>query len=126
MLGKAADYFMNAQMRERIVAITPNAGGRSLHVPDRERPGTAHVSVKRGMQVPGPQRSVSSAFMPGMGGVAAPPPPPVPAGMLPGMGGAMLPGMGGSMLPGMGALDSKNMLLIAGAAAAAWFLFLRK
>ncbi len=104
MLGAHADHFMLAQMRERVTAITPNAGGQSLVVPDRERPGTAHVTVRGGYGLPGPQRTVSSSFVPGMGGVAAPPAAPSPRSMLPGMGYQdMLPGMGyQDMLPGMG------------------------
>lgn len=125
MLGNHADHFMLAQMRERVTAITPNAGGRSLELPDRERAGTAHIRVRGGMRPPGPQRTVSSGFVPGMGG-----------DMMPGMGGEMMPGMGCAspeairragmggdmmpgmgqtdMLPGMGALDIKTAGLMAG------------
>jgi len=100
MLGNAADHFMLSQMRERVQAITPNAGGRSFSPPDQERAGTAHVRAKRGLQMPGPQRYVSSSYSPGM----------QPSGALPGMGGfsssGALPGMGGfstsGALPGMG------------------------
>lgn len=128
MLGNAADLFMTAQMRERVVAITPNGGGRSMQVPDRERPGTAHVTVKGGMRVPGPQRQVSSAFVPGMGTLAAPAAPPSPASMLPGMGccaamplgGEMIPGMGGVMLPGMGELTNGKMLALFGCVLVTW------
>jgi len=128
MLGAHADHFMLAQMRERVTAITPNAGGQSLQVPDRERPGSAHVTVKDGFGMPGPQRTVSSSFVPGMGGVAAPPPAPSPASMLPGMGFQdMLPGMGeSSMLPGMGELSSGMKAGLAVAAAIGLYMVLKK
>jgi hypothetical protein len=119
MLGNHADYFMFAQMRERVHAIGPNAGGQSLNVPDRERAGTAHVTAKGGYGMPGPQRVVSSGFMPGIGGVAAPPPLPSGAipgmggGALPGMSGGALPGMSGGALPGMSGLDTKTVGLLA-------------
>ncbi len=129
MLGAHADHFMLAQMRERVTAITPNAGGRSMEVPDRERPGTAQVTVRDGFGMPGPQRTVSSAYIPGMGTIAPPPPAPSPASMLPGMGFQdMLPGMGfQDMLPGMGELSSGTKVGLAVAAAAAlYFLVLKK
>lgn len=129
MLGNAADHFMLSQMRERVVAITPNAGGQSLQVPDRERPGTAHVLVKAGFQVPGPQNQVSSGYLPGMGLVAPSAQPQVPRGMLPGMAGGMLPGMNGAtMLPGMGTVTDllTNKWVWMAAAAGALYLATRK
>jgi hypothetical protein len=104
MLGRHADHFFATQARERVLAITPNGGGRSLQIPDRERAGSAQVTM-RGHTVPGPQRQVSSGYMPGMGTVEAPPAPVQPSGALPGMGGSALPGMGGSALPGMSGGD---------------------
>ena len=103
MLGNNADHFMLSQMRERVTAITPNAGGRSFSPPDQERAGTATVRAKGGMGCPGPQRQVSSNYSPGI----------QQSGALPGMGGysssGALPGMGSfqrsGALPGMGADD---------------------
>lgn len=100
MLGNAADHFMLSQMRERVSAVNPNAGGRSFSPPDQERAGTATVRARGGLQMPGPQRFVSSNYSPGI----------QPSGALPGMGGIQpsgaLPGMGGiqpsGALPGMG------------------------
>lgn len=134
MLGKHADHFFAQQARERVLAITPNAGGRSLSVPDRERAGSAHVTVRGGQQMPGPQRVVSSGAMPGMGHVAAPAAPVRTSGALPGMGGGALPGMSGgalpgmsgsSALPGMGFL-STNMLMTGLAVGLGAFLLLKK
>lgn len=84
MLGNHADHFMLAQMNERVSAMTPNAGGRSLSVPDRERAGSAHVTVRGGFAMPGPQRTVDSDYSPGRGAI-------------PGMGGVL--GAPGSFLP---------------------------
>ncbi len=100
MLGNAADHFMLSQMRERVLATTPNAGGRSFAPPDQERAGSAHVRMRGGYGLPGPQRQVSSSYAPGI----------QPSGALPGMGGIQpsgaLPGMGAfqrsGALPGMG------------------------
>jgi len=97
MLGNHADHFMLAQFNEHVTAITPNAGGKSFDVPDRERAGTAHVTMPRGFQMPGPQRVVSSGFVPGASFVAPPRLSPDPSGALPGMGNdpsGALPGMG--------------------------------
>lgn len=120
MLGAHADHFMLAQMRERVLAITPNAGGRSMQVPDRERPGTAHVMAKAGMMQPGSQRTVSSAFVPGMGAVERPAASPQPS-MLPGMGCC-----GGEMMPGMGELSTTGKALAIGAVLLGGFLLLKK
>ncbi len=84
MLGPAADRFMLNQMNERVIAHPSNAHGQSMRVPDRERPGTAHVMMKAG-QMPGPQNQLSSDWMPGMGFVNEPAAPPSSA--LPGMSG---------------------------------------
>jgi hypothetical protein len=124
MLGNHADYFMLAQMREKVHAIGPNAGGSSLSIRDRERPGAAHVTVRDGFGMPGPQRVVNTGFVPGIGCVA--PPPPLPSGAIPGMGGGALPGMSGSALPGMGELSNSNLLLGVGAAVALWWAMGRK
>lgn len=86
MLGVAADRFMLNQMSERVIAHPSNALGQSMIVPDRERPGTSHVMMKRGL-VPGPQNQVSSSWVPGMGSVAEPAA--APSGALPGMGGGL-------------------------------------
>lgn len=139
MLGRHADHFMLSQMNERVHAITPNAGGRSLQLPDRELAGTATVRVKGGFQSPGPQRTVSSDYapsgmLPGMGIMAG-----SDSSMLPGMGNlgngpgrtGMLPGMGNitSMLPGMGLLSDIGTSLGVGGLAAVGvgiWLLLRK
>ncbi len=84
MLGVAADRFMLNQMSERIIAHPSNAHGQSMMVPDRERPGTSHVTMKAG-QMPGPMNQLSSSYVPGMGAVATPAAPPSSA--LPGMSG---------------------------------------
>lgn len=122
MLGNHADHFMLAQMRERVTAITPNAGGRSMTMPDRERAGSAHVTMKRGFQMPGPQRTVSSGYAPGamMPGMGA-------QDMLPGMGEQdMLPGMGEQdMLPGMGEMTGTAKALTVAAVLGVLF-YLRK
>lgn len=111
MLGAHADHFMLAQMRENVLAITPNAGSPGLKVPDRERAGTAHVSMRSGYGMPGPQRVVSSKFipgrlagggLPGMSGLGSGALPGMGSGALPGMGSGALPGMGSGALPGMG------------------------
>lgn len=126
MLGRHADHFFLQQARERVLAITPNGGGRSLSVPDRERAGSAHVTVRGGQQMPGPQRVVTSGALPGMGSVAVPVRPVQPSGSLPGMGGGALPGMSGSSaLPGMGALSTMHLGLAAAVGLGAWML-LRK
>lgn len=83
MLGTGADRFMLNQMTERISAHPSNSASRSMVVPDRERAGAPHVTMKVG-QMPGPQRQVSSDWMPGMG--EAPQLADVPSGALPGMG----------------------------------------
>lgn len=124
MLGRHADHFFRQQARERVLAITPNGGGRSLQVPDRERPGTAHVTMK-GHSVPGPQRQVSSGYMPGMGTVEPAPAPVQPSGSLPGMGDGALPGMSGGALPGMGFLP-QGWILPGLALGAVAYLVLRK
>jgi hypothetical protein len=85
MLGNHADHFMLAQMNERVSAMTPNAGGRSLSVPDRERAGSAHVTVRGGFAMPGPQRTVGPDYSPGRGSP------------LPGMGGVF--GAPGGFIP---------------------------
>lgn len=87
MFGAHADHFMLAQMRERVTAITPNAGSSGLRVPDRERAGAPHVQMRAGFGMPGPQRVVSSKFIPGRGA-------------LPGMSSVDEPS--GGALPGMG------------------------
>jgi hypothetical protein len=84
MLGRGADRFMLNQMQERVSAHPSNSQSRSMVVPDRERAGAPHVTMKVG-QMPGPQRQVSSDWMPGMG--EAPQLADVPTGALPGMGG---------------------------------------
>ncbi len=86
MLGIAADRFMLNQMSERVVAHPSNAYGQSMIVPDRERPGTSHVTMRAGL-VPGPQNQVSSSWVPGMGAVAEPASP--PSNALPGMSGGL-------------------------------------
>lgn len=133
MLGNAADHFMLSQMRERVHAITPNAGGRSFAPPDQERAGAAHVRMRGGMGLPGPQRQVSSNYSPGL----------QPSGALPGMGGLQpsgaLPGMGwftSGALPGMGedgapsptvAVNIPPAVMIGwGAAAAILFYFMTR
>lgn len=87
MLGIAADRFMLNQMQERVIAHPSNSQSRSMVVPDRERAGSAHVTMKRS-QMPGPQRQVSSDYLAGMG--AAPPLPSPPSVSH----GAPMPGMG--------------------------------
>jgi len=116
MLGAHADHFMLAQMRERVTAITPNGGGRSMSMPDRERYGTAQVTVKRGFGSPGPQRTVSSGFVPGMGHVAAPPA--APQTMLPGLS-DMLPGL-------LGEIPPTRKLVFASLAAVGIYLLIKK
>jgi hypothetical protein len=108
MLGKNADHFMRMQAKERVSAMSPNGGGRSFSPPDQERAGAPQVTLRGGMGIPGPQRTISGGSIPGMGFVRAPRRPPVP-GMLRGYSSA-LPGMGhslygiqpGGALPGMG------------------------
>ncbi len=101
MLGAAADRFMLNQMSERVVAHSSNAHGQSMQVPDRERPGTAHVMMKAG-QMPGPQNQLSSDWMPGMGFVAEPAAPPSSA--LPGMSGLGDVTVSTGTLMGLGAI----------------------
>lgn len=108
MFGAHADHFMLAQMREHVTAITPNAGSPGLRVPDRERAGAPHVSMLAGFGMPGPQRVVSSKFIPGRGAIPGMSNVDEPSGgAIPGMGGGALPGMSGvgrsGSLPGMGA-----------------------
>ncbi len=127
MLGNHADHFMLSQMRENVTAITPNAGSAGLKVPDRERAGAPHIKMKAGFGMPGPQRVVSSQFipgrgaLPGMSGVQR-------SGALPGMGhsisyapywqshlagdqpGGALPGMSGGALPGMSGVQRSGAL----------------
>lgn len=112
MLGIGADRFMLNQMSERVIAHSSNAAGRSMQVPDRERAGTAHVMMKVG-QMPGPQRQVSSNYVPGMG--AAPPLPAVPSGALPGMG-----------VLGDITISNTTIFGVLAAAAAAWYFMGRK
>lgn len=106
MLGRHADAFFGKQMRERILANSPNGMAGSIAFPDRELAGTGKVSRVSGhYEMPGPQNVV-------MGN-----------SMLPGMQGAeMMPGMGGDALPGMGALDTQKMLVYGGIAAGGLFL----
>ena len=116
MLGPAADRFMLNQMRERVIAHPSNSASRSMVVPDRERPGTAHVTMKNA-QMPGPQRQVSSDWMPGMG--EAPPLPKPPSTSH------------GSPMPGMGWLGDINLSTgtvvgLAAVAGAVWYLSRRK
>jgi hypothetical protein len=114
MLGNAADQFFLGQMAERVSASLPNGHSRSMMVPDRERAGTSHVTAKAA-QMPGPQRQVSSAWMPGMGTSDAPPTPPSlqPSSALPGMGGITI--------------DTTTLLGLAAAAVGAyWLLFHKK
>jgi|GEM_PF-2128239 len=131
MLGNHADYFMGQQMRERVLAITPNGGGRSMQLPDRELAGTATVRVKAGWAMPGPQRTVGTDYAPGRSGAlpgmgcCMPGMGSDPSGALPGMGGGALPGMSGGALPGMSGLSTKSMLGI-GAAIIAGYVLLRK
>lgn len=115
MLGKHADYFMAAQARERVVAVTPNGGGQGYNPPDQERSGTAHVKMRRGMNAPSSQTVVPSGALPGMGRLQIPrgqrtlhrsirPSNSVlagiqPSGALPGMGSWRQPS---GALPGMG------------------------
>jgi hypothetical protein len=118
MLGKNADHFMRMQARENVSAMSPNGGGRSFSPPDQERAGAPQVSMRGGMGIPGPQRSISGGSIPGMGFVRAPRP--VPRGALPGMSGVFgvqrsgaLPGMGAysqpsGSLPGMGAYSQPS------------------
>lgn len=111
MLGRHADAFFRRQSKERILAQPANGSGRSLHVPDRERAGSALMVTTPGRyETPGPQHVVdANSMIPGMGDVTA-----STRDMLPGMGNVndMMPGMGqvyGStrdMLPGMGFLTS--------------------
>src|ERR1700677_5045464 len=106
MLGAGADRFMNNQMQERVTAYPSNAASTSLSIPDRERAGAPHVTMRLG-QRPGPQSQVSSDYMPGVAPMPRLPTPPtssVPGmsgGGLPGMSGGGLPGMSGGALPGM-------------------------
>lgn len=112
MLGTGADRFMLNQMQERVSAHPSNSASRSMIVPDRERAGAPHVTMKVG-QMPGPQRQVSSSWMPGMG--EAPQLADVPSGALPGMGG----------LAGI-TVDTSTLLGLGALAVGAWYLFGRK
>ena len=147
MLGKNADHFMRQQARERVSAMSPNGGGRSFSPPDQERSGAPQVTLRGGMGIPGPQRSISGGSIPGMGFVRAPRQVPrgglagmagvygvQPGGALPGMGAysqpsGSMPGMGhqpGGALPGMGqlgaifGLSGETMGLMAGGMVAAF------
>lgn len=109
MLGNYADQFMLAQAAERVHAITPNGGGRSMPMNDRERAGSAHVHMKAGLQ-PGPHTQVSSAWMPGMGTE------PVPAAPAQ----SFMPGMNGVTV------DTGTLLGFGALAAVVWYLGFRK
>lgn len=107
MLGRHADAFFAKQMRERILANSPNGMAGSIAYPDRELAGTGKVTHVSGhYETPGPQNVV-------MGN-----------SMLPGMQGAeMMPGMGyGDAMPGMGQFDTKKMLIYGGVGIGALFL----
>lgn len=116
MLGKAADHFFAQQMRERVVAQPGNSASTSMSVPDRERPGTAHVWMKGGT-APGPQNQLSSDYMPG---VAQMPRLAIPPGAVAGYA-PMLPGMSG-----LGALSTNAMLGAVAVGIGAWMLLRRK
>lgn len=116
MLGKAADHFMLNQMRERVVAHPSNAASRSMVVPDRERAGAPHVTMK-GTFMPGPQRQVSSDYMPGMG------PAPKLAGPPSTSHGAPMPGMGWL---GDITLSTGTVLGLAALAGGLWWLTRKK
>ncbi len=109
MLGNYADQFMMAQKAERVLAITPNGGGRSMPLNDRERAGSAHVMMKAGLQ-PGPHSQVSSAWMPGMGTEPVPLPPPS----------TFMPGMNGVTV------DTSTLLGFGALAALVWYVGFRK
>lgn len=98
MLGAGADRFMTNQMQERVIAHPSNSASTSLSIPDRERAGSAHVTMRLG-QRPGPQNQLSSDYMPGVSAMPRIPVPPTSS--LPGMSGGALPGMSGGALPGM-------------------------
>lgn len=115
MLGTAGDKFFLGQMAERVVAHTGNAMSRSMMVPDRERAGTPHVMAKA-TEMPGPQRQVSSSWMPGMSGTPTPAAPPT----LMSHNSSALPGMSGITI------DTSTMLMLAAGAFGAWYLLLRK
>lgn len=137
MLGAGADRFMNNQMNERVTAYPSNAASTSLSIPDRERAGAAHVTMRLG-QRPGPQNQLSSDYMPGvapMGRIPVPPTSSLPGmsgGGLPGMSGGGLPGMSGaSWLPGLGAisnikLTTTTLIGLAAAGGAIYWYFNRK
>ncbi len=117
MLGIGADRFMLNQMTERVIAHPSNAAGRSMQVPDRERAGSAHVMMKVG-QMPGPQRQVSSSYVPGMGpapDLAKPPAMAVTNSALPGMG------MFGDIT-----ISNMTIVTVIAGAAAAWYFMGRK
>jgi hypothetical protein len=112
MLGRHADAFFAKQMRERILANSPNGMAGSIAFPDRELAGTGKVTRVSGhYEMPGPQNVV-------MGN-----------SMLPGMQGAeMMPGMGyEASMPGMGFLfGDPKILAIGGAVVLGGLLWLRK
>lgn len=133
MLGRHADAFFRRQSKERILAQPANGSGRSLHVPDRERAGSALMVTTPGRyEVPGPQHVVdANSMMPGMGDINQ------QNNMLPGMGmggvyGAtqdMLPGMGNAsdMLPGMGYAEGYGKVIaVFGGLALALYILGRK
>jgi hypothetical protein len=116
MLGNSADHFFLGQMTERVVAHPSNAKGQSMQVPDRERAGTARVAFKN-QEMPGPQRQVSSGYMPGMGSVPTPPAPPRAGGALPGMGSFNLAGI---------EIDTGTLAVFGGLAFAVWYFGFKK
>lgn len=104
MLGKSADHFMLNQLNERVLAIPSNSRSPGMPVFDRERAGTSTVRMK-GTIIPGPQNTVDSSYVPGMGPVRAPAAPPSPSGMF---------GLGEIVL-------SNSTLIMAGLAVAGFF-----
>lgn len=155
MLGRHADHFMATQARERVMAITPNAGGAGYNPPDQERAGAPHVMMKRGMSAPSAQATVLSGQLPGMGRMTMPRGQRLPRGVYPSSGrlaglqpSGALPGMGGlqpsGALPGMGhyplgrgsagavagladfTIMGYSGIAVLGVAAAAWYFLKRK
>jgi len=112
MLGRHADAFFAKQMRERILAGSPNGMAGSIAFPDRELAGTGKISRVSGQyEMPGPQNVVmGNSMLPGMQGTE----------MMPGMG-------GGEMLPGMGLepFDTKTKVILGGIGAGLVLLVLK-
>ena len=109
MLGRHGDAFFAKQMRERILANSPNGMAGTIAFPDRELAGTGKVTRVAGQyEMPGPQNVV-------MGN-----------SMLPGMAGdEMMPGMGqAEMLPGMGQIRLTDPRVLTAAAIGGVILFL--